>query len=352
MKKTIGLACGGTHLEHEVSLLSSKNVKDGLNPNEYDVVVLAMDKLGEWHFSREDDYLFFSDDIHQITLNLSKPIVHLASGGNIIERSTQRCLATIDVFFSITNEPIQDLLRSSRVPYVGADIFGSCLIRDKDITKRLLRDGGLPVVPFLTLSSPTVSFQKASQQLGLPLFIKPARQGSSLGVFKVSDEAAFNQALAAAFKYDRKVLIEEAIEGKEIECAVAGNETAMAAHALCEVINPGNFYSYEEKYTTGNRALSIPAEIDETSAQKIRDAAIRAFTLLECEGMGRVDFFLQPDGSFFINEVATTPCLGKGSMYPQQWEASEVSYSQLIEQLINFAIDRHRQETNLKTTVI
>ncbi len=351
-KITVGLVCGGKSLEHEVDLFPSKDLYSAFDTDKYDVVILGIDKSGNWRFSRESDYLLFPGNDIQTALNLSKSVVYPTSQGRLIDRETHGCLAEIDVFFPITDDPIQSFFNLLDVPYIGSDVFGFVIGRDKDVTNRLLRDSGFSAASYIILrSDQTISFEEAVSQLGLPLFIKPCRLGSSIGVFKISDEAGFHQALQEAFRYDRKILLEQAIEGREIGCAVLGNENPEAALALVEIINLKEFFTFEAKYAPGKEGhLKIPAELDESVAQKIREAAVFAFKLLECEGMARIDFFLKPDGSFLIHEVNTSPGMGKNFMYPKMWQVSGVPYHELLDRLIQLAMDRHRQEKKLKTS--
>ncbi len=341
-KLTIGLVCGGIDLEHELSLILSKEIITAFNRETYDVVVLGIDKSGNWHFSRENDYLLDDNDLHTVSLNLSKPIVYPKAQGHLIAQNTGQCLATIDVYFPLV--VLKEFLCSLEIPYVGQNLYGTYIGMDKDVTKRLLRKTGLPVTPSITLRfGQRISSEDAIKQLGLPIFIKPACLGSSIGVHKVEHPSDFDQTLEMVFTYDRKVLIEQAVEGKEIECAVIGNKNPKAAPVLCEITNLKSFFSYEVKYNSKTEGkLKIPADIQENIAQKIREAAVSAYTLLECDGLARIDFFLKNDDSFFINEINTFPCLGKENTVPRLWQASGVSYHELIEELIELALQRDR----------
>ncbi|MBF0287786.1 MAG: D-alanine--D-alanine ligase [SAR324 cluster bacterium] len=350
-KKKIGLICGGQSLEHDVDLFALKEVEAAFDCDPYETLVLGIDRSGSWHFGHHSGELLIDVNNRQ-QLNLSAPIVFPTSQGKLIARDTGQCLAQADLFFSLADDPIQAFLRSLDVPYIGSDIYGTSIGRDKDVTKRLLRDHGFPTIPYLVLRSrQTISFQEIKQQLGTPLFIKPCRLGSSIGIHKVEAEAQFDRALVDAFQYDRKVIVEQAIQGREIECAVLGNDNPVASKALGEIINLKNFFTFEAKYLNENEGqLKIPAELDEHLAQQIRDTAVAAFTLLECEGLARVDFFLRPDNSFIILEINTSPGLAKGLMYPSLWEASNVSYSELLDKLVNLGIERYDQEKQLKTS--
>lgn len=218
--------------------------------------------------------------------------------------------------------------------------------------KRLLRDGGVPIGKYLALQSHEAvpGFAAVTATLGLPLFIKPANMGSSVGVSKVHNEAEYQASIQAAFEYDRKIVIEEFIQGRELECAVLGNETP-AASVPGEIISTHEFYSYDAKYLDEKgAALQIPAQVPPEAAVEIQRLAIQTFQVLSCEGLGRVDFFLRANGELVVNEINTMPGFTKISMYPKLWEASGIPYSTLIDRLIELAIARYQKEAALKTS--
>jgi len=223
---------------------------------------------------------------------------------------------------------------------------------DKDVMKRLLRDAGIPIGRFITVnrySSKEISFEDARGELGLPLFVKPANLGSSVGIHKVKDRAAFERAVRDAFNYDNKILIEEFIMGREIECSVLGNENPIAS-VPGEILPRHEFYSYEAKYLDEDgAALEIPAKLQPATSERIRQLAIKTFSTLCCEGMARVDFFLRNGEEIIVNEINTIPGFTRISMYPKLWEATGISYSELIDRLIQLAIERFEKEKRLKT---
>ena len=265
-------------------------------------------------------------------------------------------LSQLDVIFPIAHGTLgedgslQGLLRMGNLPFVGCGVLGSALCMDKDVAKRLLRDAGLPVAPFVTLTRAmrdTVDYAAVKATLGLPMFVKPANQGSSVGVSKVHDAAEFDRAIDVALRFDHKVIIEKAIVGREIECAVLGNDHPRAS--VCgEIVLNDAFYSYETKYIseTGAR-VQAPADLPEDIHQQIRELAIQAFKVLECNGMARVDVFLTPEGDVVINELNTLPGFTNISMYPKLWEASGLSYKNLISILIELAIEKYQQDKSL-----
>ena len=224
---------------------------------------------------------------------------------------------------------------------------------DKDVMKRILRDAGIPIAKFKAFrENDEISFDAVSGDLGVPLFVKPANLGSSVGVAKARDEKEFRAAVRDAFTYDRKILVEEYIQGREIECSVLGNEDPVAS-LPGEVIPKHEFYSYEAKYIDEDgAALEIPAKLPEETIKRVQDLAVRGFKSLECDGMARVDFFLKENGDLFVNEINTIPGFTSISMYPKLWEATGISYSELVDRLNMLAIERFEKESRLKTSYL
>ncbi|TQI79586.1 D-alanine-D-alanine ligase [Serratia fonticola] len=362
-KLRVGVIFGGKSAEHEVSLQSAKNILDAIDKEKFDVTLLGIDKQGQWHINDASNFLLNAENPALIALNRSNKNVALIPGKEkqqLIEAEGAGALGQLDVVFPIVHGTLgedgslQGLLRMANMPFVGAGVLGSAVSMDKDVTKRLLRDAGLAVAPFVTLTRTTRNkyrFAQLSESLGLPLFIKPANQGSSVGVSKVHDQAEFEQAIALAFSFDHKVLVESAIVGREIECAVLGNDNPQAS--VCgEIILSDEFYSYDTKYINEQGAqVVVPAALDQDVSDKIRDVALKAFKALDCLGMARVDVFLTPDNNVIINEINTLPGFTNISMYPKLWGASGVSYTQLITTLIELALERHQQERGLNSSV-
>jgi D-alanine-D-alanine ligase len=249
---------------------------------------------------------------------------------------------------------IQGLAKLANIPCVGPGILGSAVGMDKDVMKRLLRDAGIPNARFVTLSAMNhnrVSYDALKIKLGQTLFIKPANLGSSVGISKVRNEDEFIKAIKLAFDYDLKVIVEEEIRGREIECAILGNENPMAS-VPGEIIPKADFYSYEAKYLDEDgAALSIPAQLPEYLAKQIQDLALQTFRVLECQGMSRVDIFLTPDEKLYVNEINTIPGFTKISMYPKLWEYSGIPYSELVDRLIQLAIEDHDKRNRLKVSM-
>lgn len=359
-KIRVGILFGGKSAEHEVSLQSAKNVIDAIDKDKYEVSLIGIDKTGRWLLPNKSQFLLNESDPKLIKLNKeNEESVALIpqSGGELTNLTNEDVHTSIDVVFPILHGPfgedgtIQGLLKLSGVPFVGAGVLGSAVGMDKDVMKRLLRDAGIPIGDFLVFKEgENIDFDEIVNKLGLPFFVKPANLGSSVGVNKVKDRQTFDVAIAEAFEYDTKILIEEFIDGRELECAVLGNQEPQAS-GIGEVIPTQEFYSYSAKYIDQNGAvLEIPSEIPEEVSEKIRELAIKTFKVLSCEGLGRVDVFLKKDGTVLVNEINTIPGFTKISMYPQLWAVAGVSYPELITRLIELAIERFKREQKLKSS--
>ncbi len=347
-KIRIAIIFGGKSAEHEVSIQSARNIFDALDKDKYEPVLIGINKDCEWVTSSIQQ--LFSNE--QVVLNKNRMNILTEVSGNFKK---------LDVVFPVLHGPfgedgtIQGLLKLADVPFVGAGVLGSAIGMDKDVMKRLLRDADLPTNQFLTFKSferDKISFDKIKQKLGLPFFVKPANLGSSVGITKVHNKQELLPALESAFMYDSKIIVEEYIKGKEIECSVLGNDNPIAS--ICgEVISHHEFYSYEAKYLDKDGAkLSIPASISLEVSKKIQKIAVEAFKILCCEGMARVDFFVTAKNKIIINEINTIPGFTSISMYPKLWEASGISYSKLIDTLIEFAIERYAKEQKLHTSFV
>ncbi|MGE3973588.1 MAG: D-alanine--D-alanine ligase [Bdellovibrionales bacterium] len=360
-KKRVAILFGGKSAEHEVSLMSAKSIFENIDKSKYDVCLIGVDKEGHWALHDGAKALLNAHDPKLIALNKSNQALTLDPGAEnkaLIETSSGNSIGNVDVVFSVMHGTIgedgsmQGLLRTAGIAFVGPSVLSSAVGMDKDVSKRLLRDAQIPVAKFITLHRhqiSQISFQSVSQELGLPLFIKPANTGSSVGIHKVKSEKDFDFAISDAFKYDTKILIEEFIKGREIEISVLGNENPIAS-LPGEVIPHHDFYSYEAKYIDENGAvIEIPAKLDKATIKRVQELAIKTFTTLCCEGLARVDFFLTESGELYLNEINTLPGFTKISMYPKMWDASGIGYSELIDKLIQLALERHERDKNIKT---
>ncbi len=360
MKKIrVGVIFGGRSAEHEVSLQSAKNVIAAINRDKYEVVLIGMDKEGRWYLKDETKYLLNENDPRLIALNSTGNELALVpgeSGRQLVNTAGETGIGRLDVVFPVLHGTygedgtIQGMLKLAGIPFVGAGVLGSAVGMDKDVAKRLLRDAGIRVADFITIKKEAeADFKTAKEKLGLPLFIKPANMGSSVGVSKADCEEEFLSGIKKAFEYDMKVLVEECIAGREIECSVLGNDDPIVS-IPGEIIPRHEFYSYEAKYIDENGAiLEIPARLSEEEIAGFRNTAKKVFEALSCEGMARVDFFLKADGEIIVNEINTIPGFTRISMYPKLWEASGISYGELVERLISLALERFERQSRLKT---
>ncbi len=361
-KINIGILFGGKSAEHEVSLQSAKNVFDAIDKEKYTPILIGIDKSGKWLLNNQSNFLLNANDPKLIKLNQASDSVALIpqSAGKISNFSNRGQNLIIDVIFPILHGPfgedgtVQGLLKLANLPFVGASILGSALGMDKDIMKRLLREANIPIGKFIVLKSheSIPDFQKIKNEINLPFFIKPANMGSSVGISKIHDQSEYKSGVLKAFDFDTKIILEEYIKGREIECSVLGNEKPIAS-IPGQVISSHEFYSYDAKYIDDHGAvLEIPAKISNQIAKKIQGLAVKTFQTLLCEGLGRVDFFLKDNNEIIVNEINTIPGFTKISMYPKLWEASGISYTELIDRLIQLAIKRFKKEQKLKTNYI
>ena len=368
-KTKIGVLYGGRSGEHNVSLCSAASVVYALDQNKYEVIAIGIDRDGRWYVQDKPE-IIPDKDFGQI-LSLKKRgkwlVNHFEQENKLhiynIENKNEEVI--IDIVFPVLHGnygedgTLQGLLELAMVPYVGADVAGSAVGIDKDIAKRLLREAGIPVVPSLTISkhqwqdNPGIIIQDALSKLGMTLFVKPLCTGSSVGVKKVKGKELLPEAIDFAFQFDTRIMIEKAIDCREIECAVLGNENP-AASILGEITPNHEFYSYEAKYIDPNGAtMKIPADIDGNLAGLIRKAAVKGYIALACSSLARVDFFLdKKTNEFYLNEINTLPGFTSISMYPKLWEATGLKYSDLLDKLIALALERHRNKMNVKTDYI
>ncbi|MCE5294335.1 MAG: D-alanine--D-alanine ligase [Chlamydiales bacterium] len=350
-KIRVGVLCGGVSCEHEVSLVSAQNVIASLDPAKYEPIAIFIDKVGHWHHVEVQALL--EQKPQELLLGTTQMCVPVSTRAPVTMPE-----ARVDVVFPVLHGPygedgtVQGFLKLARLPFVGADVCGSAVGMDKDMQKRILRDAGIPVAKFRTLYAAhrqNIDAEGIAEQLGLPLFVKPANLGSSVAVSKVKTVQELVEAIDKAFEYDKKVLVEECVVGREIECAVLGNDHPIAS-VPGEVITSYEFYDFEAKYLDDKLQLEIPASLTASQAHQVQELAICAFEVLCCSGMARVDFFLRNDGKLLVNEINTIPGFTNSSMYPKLWQASGIGYVELIDRLIQLALERHASDSLLKTT--
>lgn len=357
MKKIkVAILFGGKSAEHEVSVQSAKNVYTALDKNKYDVVVIGIDKQGQWHLSSGEKLLQLTSSIGTNETNTLSLVQQETLNPTL--RNAQTDLGNIDVVIPVLHGPygedgsMQGFLKLLNIPFVGSGVLGSAVGMDKDVTKRLLRDAGLPIGKFLTYTSKNqINTEEIKQELGLPVFVKPANMGSSIGVVKAKTEEEVYAAIEAAFSYDTKILIEEYIPGVEIECSVLGNDQPIAS-VPGEIVAHHEFYDYDAKYIDEHGAeLKIPAELPQEKTKEVQELAMKAFETLCLEGMARVDFFYTPDKKFYINEVNTIPGFTNISMYPKLWKASGIDNPELIDRLISLALEKFSKQKALTSSL-
>lgn len=359
-KIRVALVFGGRSGEHEVSLLSAKSIYEALDKEKYDVLLVGVDKQGVWHLGESSKFLLNSENPKLIALNKQSPeVTAVVNAGrtDLVEKGTQLAAGTVDVFFPIIHGTygedgsLQGMFELLNTAYVGAGVLGSAVGMDKAIMKRLLVSVGIPVAGFVTLKKHLITPQvvdQAVEQLHWPIFVKPANLGSSVGVSKAHTREELEKALEIAFAYDTKILLEEFIDGREVECSVLGNGEPLAS-AVGEVIPRHEFYSYEAKYIDEHGAeLKIPADLEPEIVKKVQDLAVQTFMTLECAGLARVDFFVTRDGRVLVNEINTLPGFTNISMYPKLWEISGIPYPELLDRLIQLAIEKQNEKNGLK----
>ncbi len=343
---------GGRSNEHEVSLQSAASVIRNLDTNRYTVIPIGIDKQGNWKWTPNTTP----------SIPASAPSVYMPPmERKIVEIASNKVLATVDMIFPVMHGSfyedgaIQGACEIAGIPYVGSGIPGSAIAMDKDIAKRLVEHKNISVVPYTTVysSQDSLSLSKAVEY---PVFVKPASLGSSVGISKVSSPEELDPALKIAFQFDRKVLLEKYIPGREIEVAVLENRNFLEPPRTSlpgEIVsNPGEFYSYEAKYIHGDKAkLCAPAPLKEEQVQAVQALAGKIFRCLECRGMARVDFFLdEQSNTFYFNEINSIPGFTDISMFPKLWEISGLSYTSLLTELIELAWERDRESSALRRT--
>ncbi|MCX7955964.1 MAG: D-alanine--D-alanine ligase [Patescibacteria group bacterium] len=362
MKKiNLALVFGGKSGEHEVSLLSAKSIFLALDKNKYNIFLLGLDKNNNWFLFPQNNFLLNENNPKKISLNIKKGkrifIVKNKNKINIINLNNNKVLGEIDVFFPIIHGSygedgsLQGFFEMIDSCYVGAGVLGSALGMDKDVQKRLLNYSGIKTAKFFVIKKyeyKKIDLKKILKKFKFPLFVKPACLGSSVGVSKVHNLEELCKAIEKAFVYDNKIMIEEYIKGREIECSVMGNDFPIAS-LPGEVIPHHDFYSYEAKYIDEKGAdLIIPAKLSQKIIKKIQNIAIKVFQTLNCFGFSRIDFFLTENNEIYVNEINTLPGFTKISMFPKLFEISGIKYSQILDNLINLAFEKHKEKQSLK----
>jgi D-alanine-D-alanine ligase len=330
----VAVLLGGKSSEHEISLESARSVLEALDPERYDVATVQIERDGRWELGTGDD--------GSVAETLPVPTDKVPA-----------TLGEVDVVFPVLHGPfgedgtVQGLLELAGVPYVGAGVLGSALAMDKDVFKAVMRDRGVPVTRNITLRHG----QAPENPFGFPVFVKPARLGSSVGITKVSSEEQLAAAVELAFVHDEKVLVEEFVDGVEVECGVLGNEEPLAS-LPGEIVSHGfsgtDWYDYSAKYDEGGMDLIVPPRLPEPTIERVQELAVRSFVAGECEGMARVDFFVRPGGEVLLNELNTIPGFTATSVYAKLFEASGIPYPELVDRLVQLALERHERRSRLR----
>lgn len=355
-KTRVAIVCGGRSPEHDVSLSSARNVHDALDPNKYAVQIIRIGVNGIWERIPTVDALADTPtkaEDSNLPFPRASPLPPDTSERNA---AVPTLLGDVDVVFPIIHGPygedgcLQGMLRMFDIPFVGSDVLGSAVGMDKDVMKRLLSHAGLPVCKYFVLRRErpdSHNWDDVTRRLGACIFVKPANAGSSIGISRATSEKEFTDAAQLAFQFDNKILCEEAIVGREVECAVIGNDKPVAS-TVGELVVNCDFYSYDAKYSKESTTIArIPAEVPADLIDRIRKLAVDSFVTLECAGLARVDFFVSHEGAIYVNEINTLPGFTNISMYPKLWEASGLSYPALVDQLIQLAIQRHQLQSSL-----
>ena len=332
----VAVLLGGRSSEHDISLASARSVLEALDPERYETVPVEISRDGRWELGTGDN------GPGSVAETLPVPTSKVPA-----------MLGEVDVVFPVLHGPfgedgtVQGLLELAGVPYVGAGVLGSALAMDKDVFKAVMRDRGVPVTRNITLRHG----QAAENPFGYPVFVKPARLGSSVGISKVLSEDGLAQAVELAFQHDEKVLVEEFVPGIEVECSVLGNEEPIASlpgEIVSHGFNGSDWYDFSAKYDEGGMDLVIPPRLPQETIERVQELAVRAFVGGECEGMARVDFFVRDDGEVLLNELNTIPGFTATSVYAKLFEASGIPYAELVDRLVQLALERHERRSRLR----
>ena len=336
-KLRVAVVMGGRSSEHEISLASAHSVLEALDPARYETVTVEIGRDGRWELgsgARPE----LERDGRSVAETLPVPTSRVPA-----------TLGEVDVVFPVLHGPfgedgtVQGLLELANVPYVGAGVTASALCMDKDLFKSVLRDHGIPVTRSVTLRA----LEGFESPFGFPVFVKPARLGSSVGITKARSEGELRAGLELAFRHDEKVLVEEYVSGVEVECSVLGNEEPIAS-IPGEIVANSDWYDFSAKYDEGGMDLVIPPRVPKEAIERVQDLSVQAFRVTECEGMARADCFVREDGEVLINELNTIPGFTATSVYAKLFEASGIPYEELLERLVQLALERHERRAQLK----
>jgi D-alanine-D-alanine ligase len=349
-RKKVAIVYGGRSVEHGVSINSARNIYEFINKDLFEPLPIGISESGQWFLTQG-----VTKDITQgkplgLLLDAHNPgIILLASGDRI----------KVDIFFPVLHGTdgedgsIQGLIKAIDLPMVGTGVLGSSASMNKIIAKRLMKESGVPVTKFIAYAYSErnkISFDTIVTKLGLPFMVKSASLGSSVGVSKVSQRQDFKQALDESFRFDQEVIIEEFVQGREIECAILGNHPPEASNPGEIIINKQyEFYTFDAKYVDPDAVtIQVPADLDKATIQKIRKISLKAYQALRCEDFSRVDLFLTRQGKIYVNEINTIPGFTNSSMFPMMWKERGISFTELITRLVTLAFDRHAESKRIE----
>jgi D-alanine-D-alanine ligase len=348
----VAILAGGRSSEHEISLASAQSVLEALDPERYEAVTVAIGRDGRWSLDRGQVFHFpqGAKELSPVETRNMKDLTPTETLP-IPTDSAPTTLANVDVVMPILHGPfgedgtVQGLLELADVPYVGAGVAASSLCMDKDLFKKVMRDSGVPVAEHVALRLG----DEIENPFGYPVFVKPARLGSSVGITKVHDESELGPAVELARQHDEKVLVEEFVAGMEVECGVLGNRVPPPIASLPGRIDTleHEWYDFASKYDDGGMELIIPPELPQETIERVQQLAVDSFVASECEGMARVDFFVRDGGEVVVNELNTIPGFTATSVYAKLFEASGIPYPQLLDRLVDLALERHERRSKL-----
>jgi D-alanine-D-alanine ligase len=338
----VALVAGGRSSEHEISLASARSVLAALDPERYDVTTVAIGRDGRWELGTgETPPRELEAAAHSASTVETLPVP--------ADPAVPATLAEVDVVLPILHGPfgedgtVQGLLELAGVPYVGAGVAASAVCMDKDLCKKVLHKSGIVVAQHLAIREG----DEIANPFGFPVFVKPARLGSSIGITKAHDADELRDAVELARRHDDKVLVEEFVGGTEVECGVLGNRRPIAS-VVGEIVPHGEWYDYAAKYDEGGSDIIVPARIPDEVAARVQSIAVDAFIATDCEGMARIDFFVREDGVVVLNEINTIPGFTDTSVYARLFEASGIPYHELLQRLIDLALERHERRSKLQ----
>jgi D-alanine-D-alanine ligase len=346
----VAVLMGGRSSEHEISVASARSVLESLDPERYEPVTVEIDREGKWQLEPGEARALDHGAAGELDEGEGRTAVETLP---VPTESVPATLADVDVVIPVLHGPfgedgtVQGLLELANVPYVGAGVLGSALAMDKDVFKAVMRDANIPVTRNITLRLG----DEQRNPFGYPVFVKPARLGSSVGVSKVRSEEELAAAVELAFAHDEKVLVEEFVSGVEVECGVLGSNRNPIASLPGEIVSHGfdapDWYDYSAKYDEGGMDLIVPPRIPQEQIDRVQRLAVESFVVAECDGMARVDFFVRDDGEVLVNELNTIPGFTATSVYAKLFEASGISYPELLDRLVELAIERHERRSGL-----